>query len=101
VLINPLTKDDKLLWLLNDCRAAALISNARHAGVLAPVASRAPYLRALLVTGHVTADAIAGLPGVVTFDAAIATEGDVDPPPRDCIEGELASRINLHFGEHR
>jgi amino acid adenylation domain-containing protein len=93
VLVNPLTKNDKLLWLLNDCRASAVIINARRAGVLLPVASRAQYLRALLVTGPVTADAIAALPGVVTFDAAIAAEADVDPPPRDCTDGDLAALI--------
>src|SRR5437879_6282518 len=36
--INPLTKTDKLEYLLNDCRAAALISDAHIARVFVPAA---------------------------------------------------------------
>ena len=48
---SPSTKADKLAYLLNDCRAAGLISDARLSGVASEAAPRAPSLRLVISAG--------------------------------------------------
>lgn len=60
VPINPETRTDKLAWLLDDCRAAALVASARLAPAFVPAARRATSLKSVLVAGD--AGSIADLP---------------------------------------
>lgn len=55
VIVNPQTKSDKLAYILNDCGAAALITDAHLEGVFAPAIATAPSLKGVLVTGAVPA----------------------------------------------
>src|SRR6476659_987667 len=50
-VVNPLTKADKLAYLLNDCRATALITDGHLTPVFAQAAKKSPHLRAVLVSG--------------------------------------------------
>src|SRR5205814_1254428 len=50
-IVNPLTKADKLAYLLNDCRAKALVTDAHLAHVFADAARRAPHLATVIVSG--------------------------------------------------
>lgn len=93
VIVNPLTKSDKLAWLLNDCRATALVADGHLAQVFAPAARGSKHLRAVLVSGKWDAAAMEGLPGSVAFDAALAPERADAAPPRRCIDVDLAALV--------
>jgi amino acid adenylation domain-containing protein len=52
VVVNPLTKSDKLEYLLNDCRATAFISDQHLARIFAPAVAKAPCLKTVIVSGR-------------------------------------------------
>jgi acyl-CoA synthetase (AMP-forming)/AMP-acid ligase II len=83
-IVNPLTKSDKLAYLLNDCRARVLVTDAHLAHVWKDAVARSPHTTAIISSG-------ASAPGASSFDdAARATDA---PPPRRCIDVDLASII--------
>jgi amino acid adenylation domain-containing protein len=85
-MVNPLTKADKLAYLLNDCRASALLTDAHLAAVFAPAVARSPHLTAgVLVSGAHAA-------GHAPFGEAIAG-GAAAPPPRRGVDVDLAAII--------
>ena len=51
MMINPSTKAEKLAFMLNDSRAAALVCDARRAQVLAAVRHRLPHLSTIVIDG--------------------------------------------------
>lgn len=51
VVINSTTKRDKLIQILNNCRAAALIISGRSQAVIREVLSSVPSLKACVLTG--------------------------------------------------
>jgi acyl-CoA synthetase (AMP-forming)/AMP-acid ligase II len=63
-IVNPLTKADKLAYLLNDCRATALVTDAHLTPVFAEGARKSPHLKAILISNGVDAKRTDGLPGV-------------------------------------
>lgn len=92
-VVNPLTKEDKLAYLLQDCRAKALVTDAHLRQVFVAAVARTSYLATVIVSGKADADLLGGLPGGVSFDAALS-EGDAKAPPsRECIDIDLASII--------
>jgi amino acid adenylation domain-containing protein len=92
-IVNPLTKVDKLAYLLNDCRATALITDGHLTPAFAPAAAKSEHLRAVIVSGAIDEARLSGLPGVVGFDAALASEPMDRPPPRRSIDIDLAALI--------
>jgi amino acid adenylation domain-containing protein len=95
-LVNPLTKADKLAYLLNDCRATALMTDAHLAGVFSVAAARSPHLRAVVVSGVPKPELMASLPGAIGWDQALAAEEETaraGPPPRRCLDVDLAAII--------
>lgn len=52
VMINPTAKAEKLAYLLDNSRAAALILPARRKAALAPVLDAARHLRTIILTGR-------------------------------------------------
>src|SRR5690606_33906269 len=92
-IVNPLTKADKLSYLLNDCRASALIADAHLAPVFAGPARDAPSLGAVVVTGAFDPERVAGLPGVVSWDEALRGEDTERAPPRRNIDLDLAAIV--------
>ena len=96
-IVNPLTKVDKLAYLLNDCRAKALISDAHLAHVFGEAARRAPHLASVIVTGDRSraGDALAGLPRLMPWASALDAAGALRdaPPRRRTIDVDLASII--------
>ncbi|MFO0590935.1 MAG: AMP-binding protein [Polyangiaceae bacterium] len=89
-MVSPFTKADKLAYMLQDSRAAGLITDARYAGVFAKAARATIHLRAIVVAGDVADLDLAGLP-IVPWDHALAA-GDPAPPP-SAIDIDLASII--------
>ncbi len=90
-IVNPLTKADKLRYLLNDCRAKVLISDAHISGVFEQAVQEAPHLQTTIVSGEYGADKLANVPGGVAWSSAI--EGSGPAPRRRCIDIDLASII--------
>ena len=88
--INPSTKADKLAYLLNNCRAAALIT----LGSLLPVArdalAEAPSVKLAVVTGAAGKPAVAG---GIRFEDALAEPGIAPSPDAAGIELDLAMLI--------
>ncbi len=91
VLVNAQTKSDKLAYLLADCRPRALLSGAQWESVFAGPAAACPHLARVVVWG--SARELAGLPGAVAWDEAVASGAGGAPPPRLTIDVDLASII--------
>jgi amino acid adenylation domain-containing protein len=72
-IVNPLTKSDKLAYLLHDCRPSALISEPRLEPVFRGPASACPHLKSVIV---------GGLPG-----------REAAPPPRRALDIDLAAIV--------
>ena len=90
-VVNPLTKADKLAYLMNDCQAVALVTEHNHLRVAGEAAARSRYLSTVVVSGDVDDEALANLPGGVRLrDAAVARAVE---PPRRAIESDLAAII--------
>jgi amino acid adenylation domain-containing protein len=92
-IVNPLTKTDKLKYLLDDCRAAALITDAHIAHVFLPAARDSRHLRVTFVAGNVDDAALCVLPGLVRFDNAVAEHSRESPPGRSNLDVDLACII--------
>jgi amino acid adenylation domain-containing protein len=90
-IVNPLTKTDKLEYLLNDCRATALISDAHIARVFTPAAAKSKHLKTTIVSGRL--ESTEGLPGYVSWDEALASGDRAAPPPNRTIDIDLAAII--------
>jgi amino acid adenylation domain-containing protein len=92
-IVHPQTKADRLAYLLNDCRARAMITDASLAPSFADAARRAPHLKAVLVVGALGAAKLEGVAGVAAFDEALAKEAGRGAPPRSAIDVDLAAII--------
>ncbi|MCE9579706.1 MAG: AMP-binding protein [Deltaproteobacteria bacterium] len=93
-IVNPLTKADKLAYLLDDCRAKVLISDAHLAHVFADAAKKSAHVRAVIVSGDLGGRAAEVLAGIAVMPWADAIAGeDLGPPRRRCIDIDLASII--------
>lgn len=75
--VNPTTKAGKLAYILNNCQAAAIVTEARHAGVVAQATAEAPMVRMTVVAGGAPTGT---LPGGLSFEAAL--EEAPSPPPQ-------------------
>lgn len=92
VIVNPLTKADKLTYLLNDCRAKVLITDGHLTNVFADSARRSPHLKGIVLSGAKDAARLDGLPTVASWDEALAAPGSGAPPRRN-IDIDLAAII--------
>jgi amino acid adenylation domain-containing protein len=92
IVVNPLTKGDKLRYLLDDCRATALIADGILSRVFAPIAADSKHLKALIVAGKPLSPIDKG-PTTMSFDEAVASGDPHAPPPRTCIDIDLAAII--------
>ncbi|WP_293425224.1 class I adenylate-forming enzyme family protein [Phreatobacter sp.] len=90
-LINPLTKADKLDYLLQDCRPAAFITDAHlHAAFGDPV-RRATFLKRVVVSGEAGDSEPVRLPRAVRWEVATTAHGA--PPVPRCIDIDLAAIV--------
>ncbi len=92
-IVNPLTKSDKLAYLLDDCRPAALITDMHIHSVFAGPARACPHLRCIIVSGSIDDEKLAALPHARRWDDAIAAGDRAAPPARSCIDIDLAAII--------
>ena len=92
-IVNPLTKANKLAYLLNDCRATALISDGHLASVLAEAAARSTHLKTVIISGAIDENRTRHLTGVVGWDNALQAESRANPPVRRNIDIDLAAIV--------
>jgi len=92
-IINPLTKSDKLSYLLKDCRPSALIADQHLFGVFATPAKDSPHLKLVIVSGDIANDRLSTLPNPQRWDAAVAKGNPNKAPERRCIDIDLAAII--------
>lgn len=94
LVINPTTKPDKVSYVLNNCRAAALLTDRAKLGTLLEVVAGAPHLQSVWVAG--------GLPETESetakhlFDLTATLEDEslpAVPPAKKCIDIDLAALI--------
>jgi amino acid adenylation domain-containing protein len=92
-MVNPQTKEDKLAYLLNDCRARVLVTDGHLAPAFAPAAAKSKHLAALIVSGTIDPARVAALPGVVAWETALGAERSDLAPPRRSIDIDLAAIV--------
>jgi acyl-CoA synthetase (AMP-forming)/AMP-acid ligase II len=91
VMVNPLTKPEKLALLLNDCEPTALVIDGALTTTFAAAAALAPSLRTVLITGTCEPVHLEGVSAVVSADVAVAQETSGEPPARQSIDIDLAT----------
>lgn len=79
VMLNPTIKAEKLSYVLNNCRAAALITYAGTVEALRAGGQETPHLRVVVVAGSPAWEAL--------------VSGDAGPLPKTCIDIDLAALI--------
>jgi amino acid adenylation domain-containing protein len=92
-IVNPLTKSDKLSYLLADCRPAALITDQHIYSAFAAPAQACQHLRCVIVSGPIDDTRLASLPHAQRWDDALAAGNRAAPPVRQCIDIDLAAII--------
>lgn len=88
--INPSTKADKLAYMLQNCRAAAMITLDRLLPVVRDAIAQAPSVKLVVVAGVVGQPAVAE---GIRFEDALAERADGAPPGAAGIELDLAMLI--------
>ena len=92
-MVNPLTKADKLAYVLNDCRAAALVTDAHLATAVLEAVPRCKNLRSVIVAGEFDVGKGTGVCPWVRWDAALGDEEVDYAPPRRGLDVDLASIV--------
>ncbi|MBU1237947.1 MAG: AMP-binding protein [Gammaproteobacteria bacterium] len=92
-VVNPLTKSDKLAYLLQDCQPTALITDQHLYSVFATPVQQCAYLKKVIVSGTIDDDRLGTIPHAQRWDNALATSDGTAPPKRKCIDIDLAAII--------
>jgi long-chain acyl-CoA synthetase len=92
VVVNHTTKADKLTYILNNCQAAALVSEARQAALTDRVLTETPSIQLRVFGGNRAAEAAAGRRQCLAFDA-IQAAYPAHRPPQVNIDLDLACLI--------
>jgi len=92
VVINASTKQDKLVYMANNCRASALVTRAREAALADDVRAQAPSLKFIVLTERGAEQAASEREHAVAFDQLQAEHPDTRPP-RLCIDQDLACLV--------
>ena len=94
IVVNPTTKADKLKYILNNSRAAALIAPARKLAGWGYLWQETMHLVRLVAVGGAAPELPAGSPPCVAFDDLIAACADRDAAPaKRAIDVDLAALI--------
>jgi long-chain acyl-CoA synthetase len=87
VVVNPQTKEDKLLYVLDDCEATVLLTEGTLTRTALAAAAEAPSVKAV-----VAASAPEGVEGALAFDEVVAAS-EPDPRRAGTIPLDLAALI--------
>ena len=93
VMANPTTKPDKLTYLLNNSRAAAIIAQAKRLRGCENCWNETPHLRNVVLVGDPASVDACSHP-VVGWSDLIAEQADqTQPPAKRCIDVDLAALV--------
>ncbi|MFA4949086.1 MAG: AMP-binding protein, partial [Candidatus Krumholzibacteriia bacterium] len=107
LVVNPTTKTNKIEYILNNCRATALVTHAAKWRSVEQAASAVPSLKAVVLVGKSPRGGDAGAAtrlggdgnaaarfggAVVAWDEALSAES-AEAPPRKAIDIDLAALI--------
>jgi long-chain acyl-CoA synthetase len=106
LMVNPSTKTDKLAYILDNCRARALVLPARKIGAHSACWAQTPHLETLVAVGDVPASRVAGtMPEawsaprppekiVLSYSELMAEYGhQFAPPTKRTIDIDLAALV--------
>jgi amino acid adenylation domain-containing protein len=94
LFVNPTTKIDKLVYVLNNSRARGIFLPGRKLGMLEECSHRLPHLRTIVATGPVREPHFGLDKTCVEFDRLVADHSDhADPPAKRAIDVDLAALI--------
>lgn len=92
VVANASIKQDKLTYMVNNCRATVLVSQARNAAMMRDIAAESPSVKMTVLTGRRAAKAADTAVNTSSFDA-IQDQYPADRPNRIGIDRDLACLI--------
>ncbi|MBK6652164.1 MAG: AMP-binding protein [Betaproteobacteria bacterium] len=96
-VINPLTKTEKLRYLLQDCTPKALVIDSARLPVLVACLAEAACLRCVVVSGKAQQAAVDSFSAssftVDVWAEALSKRDSIRPPRRTCIDMDLATII--------
>lgn len=98
VIVNTTTKTDKLAYILNNCRATALITHRNKWGTAGPAAAQTPSLKRVLAVGSKPGEppypeeAGGAAVAAIGWDETLAGYPET-PPPRRVVDIDLAALI--------
>ncbi len=92
-VVNPLTKQEKLTYYLNDSRAKVLITDMNFAAAFNQSAPACTHLTTTVVAGKFDAARMPAVKNAVSFDAVVEQHLGKPAPLRRCIDVDLAAII--------
>lgn len=92
-VVNPLTKSDKLAYLLEDCQPSALITDQHLYSVFATPVQQCAHLRTVIVSGNIDDARLGAIPRAQRWNDALAAGDCTTSPSRQCIDIDLASIV--------
>ena len=93
VVANASIKQDKLLYMVNNCRATVLVSQGRNAAMMREIAAHAPSVKLTVLTGRGAEEAADTAVSPTTSFTAIQNQYPDTRPERVGIDRDLACLI--------
>src|SRR5262245_2622805 len=91
--VSHQTKAGKLAYILNNCRARAVLTQARLLPAVAEAVGQAPSVEATFVAGAGDRRPGVGVPGGVSWEEEVAAAPAASAPPEPGIDTDLAMVI--------
>ena len=92
-MVNPLTKPDKLAYLMADCRPTALIADGNLFNNFVQAATSSEHLRSIIVNGVIADDALLQLPNAQRWASLQHMQFPNDAPKARNIDVDLATIV--------
>ena len=93
VVVSSATKTEKLLYVLNQCRATGLVLHQKRLSEVGAAAHRLPHLRMIVGAGAVVEGGLRESLRIVSFDKCVAEGERASCPPKQNIDVDLAALI--------
>jgi amino acid adenylation domain-containing protein len=93
LVVNPTTKADKLAYILNNCRASALITDSRRLDGIEKGAEQTPHLKNVFVAGETAGERPESGVRSIALDPVLEGTDRPRPPLKRRIDIDLAALI--------
>jgi amino acid adenylation domain-containing protein len=94
LVVNPTTKVDKFTYILDNCRAKGLIMPDRKFRAMQEGLANAQHLQRVWLVGGAREEEFSPHGRLIALDAILeGPNGAVEPPPKKCIDVDLAALI--------